>query len=191
MTALSVTPVMAGMYMEAGTGAFSGNSALYGSFTGNAGIGYQSTGIAGGIKVFYVTQATKYPDYGMGTVSMMPIMATVTARPNRGRWLPWAGFGIGYVMTERNLNDTSVVYGWKVTEEAENGMAYMAGGGLEYRASKTVSLEFGVNQIFFSTRFKNTRKNKETFREEGSTFTRFENVNLDGIVGTLSVRVRL
>ena len=178
-------------FISAGVGAFNGNKAIYGGFTGILEAGIEVHHIVLSLNTLFVRQNTIPPDYAEGTMTLIPIMFDVYGNVPLSKHLRVRfGGGYGYVVAGRELQPGRNILtpGWKISEDLDSGTAFAFRGGVEYRVTKFLSLCADVHKIYFQTKLHETRENHSKIYELPS-YTTTRNVDLDGIYGLAGVKV--
>ena len=177
-------------FISTGIGAFSGNKAIYGGFTGILEGGVEVHHIVLSLNTIFMRQNTIAPDYAEGTITLVPIMFDVYGNvPLSKRLRIRFGGGYGYVVAGRELQPGRNVLtpGWSISEDLDSGTAFAFRGGLEYRVTKFVSLCADVHKIYFQTKIHETRENHSILT--GYSYRTTRDIDLDGIYGFGGVKI--
>ena len=178
-------------FISTGIGAFSGNKAIYGGFTGILEAGVEVHHIVLSLNTIFLRQNTIPPDYAEGTMTLVPIMFDVYGNMPLNKHLRVRfGGGYGYIVAGRELQPGRNVLtpGWRISEDLDNDYGFSFRGGLEYRVTKFVSLCADVHKIYFQTKLHETRENHSRIYELPS-YTTTRDIDLDGIYGLAGVKI--
>jgi opacity protein-like surface antigen len=169
-----------------------GDGAIFPGFLGGASVGLESKHIGMEFNVTHFQEATKDMEgYREGNLTLMPLGLNIFVSPSiGGNWHLLAKGGVSYVMTDRELSPQDVKMegypNYKVSEEIKSGVGYQFGGGLEYRATEHLAINFEVMQFFFNSTIKHTRKDMNVLY--GGEYADEGQIELDTILGLIGIK---
>ena len=181
-------------YFNIGFGNSSGNENVYQAFVGSAEFGIQKRFGGIGLHIARLQQATKPDILRQGTLSMMPIMLNLYGNiPITHSLKAHMGGGVCYVVMNRILDEKETkvfnLTGYDFDESIDNGMGFQIMGGLEYLITKKISIGIDLMQIFFDTKIRTRKTNKNTFREQGRTIEDEGIIQMNNIFGLAYARL--